>query len=137
MSSNIDLSRIGILSNQSNYANWALEVEATACLGGFWKAYLGTNATTSTTPDAAETDRVDQREEKAMGLVLKTISHNLRAELKADTSNTSAQDYWDVLQKRFEKQDGVSSLLDFSALIEMKLVDDGTLKAQLSALEAI
>jgi len=60
MSSNINLSRIGILANQTNYASWALEVEATARLGGFWKAYLGSNTTTSTTPDAAEKDRVDQ-----------------------------------------------------------------------------
>ena len=139
MSSNLDLSRIGNLTNQSNYTDWALEVEATAHLGGFWKAYQGLNKTTSTTPDATETDRVETREEKAVGLLLKTVSPNLRVELKALTAPQSgpvSQQYWDHLKGKYEKQDGASSLLDFAALVETKLVDDGTLEAQLNALEA-
>ena len=139
MSSNLDLSRIGNLTNQSNYADWALEVEATARLGGFWKAYSGNNKTTSTTPDATETDRVETREEKAVGLLLKTVSPNLRVELKALTASQTvpvSQQYWDHLKGKYEKQDGASSLLDFAALVETKLVDDGTLEAQLNALEA-
>ena len=86
--------------------------------------------------DATEIDRVETHE-KATGLILKTISPNLRIELKNDGSLISAQSYWDHLKKKFEKQDGVSSLLNFTALVEMKLVDDGTLEAQLNVLESI
>ena len=140
-SEKIDLSRIAPLTNQTNYADWALEIEATAHLGNFWKAYRGKNKATSTTPDATETDRVKTREEKAIGLILKTVSPNLRVELKAlvpPTNNTKpiSQLYWEHLKGKYEKQDGVSSLLDFATLIETKLVDDGTLEAQLNALES-
>jgi len=55
-SDKIDLSHIATLTNQTNYADWALEVEATAHLGNFWKAYHSENKTTSTTPDATETN---------------------------------------------------------------------------------
>ena len=141
-SSTIDLSRIGTLTNQSNYADWALEVEATARLGAFWKAYSGNNKVTSATPDATETDRVETREEKAIGLILKTVSPNLRVELKAIAASTAnpptpvSKQYWDHLKDKFEKQDGASSLLDFAALVKTELVDDGTLEAQLNVLEA-
>ena len=36
----------------------------------------------------------------------------------------------------YEKQDGALSLFDFTALVETKLVDNGTLEAQLNVLEA-
>jgi len=75
-SDKINLSRIATLTNQTNYADWALEIEATARLGNFWKAYSGGNKPSSTTPDAAEVDRVETREEKAIGLILKTVSPN-------------------------------------------------------------
>ena len=106
MSSNLNLSRIGNLTNQSNYADWALEVEATARLGGFWKAYQGLNKTTSTTSDATETDRVETYEEKAVGLLLKTVSPNLHVELKALTAPQSSpvsQQYWDHLKGKYKK----------------------------------
>ena len=141
-SSAIDLSRIGTLTNQSNYADWALEVEATARLGAFWKAYSGNNKVTSATPDATKTDRVDTREEKAIGLLLKTVSPNLRVELKALAASTAtpptptSEIYWKHLKDKFEKQDGALSLLDFAALVKTELVDDGTLEAQLNVLEA-
>ena len=106
MSSNLDLSHISNLTNQSNYADWALEVKATARLGGFWKAYQGLNKTTSTTPDATETDHVEICEEKAIGLFLKTISPNLHVELKALTAPQSgpvSQQYWDHLKGKYKK----------------------------------
>ena len=82
--------RIATLTNQTNYADWALEIEATARLGNFWKAYSGGNKPSSTTPDAAEVDQVETREEKAIGLILKTVSPNLRVELKALPAPTAA-----------------------------------------------
>jgi len=140
-SDKIDLSRITTLTNQTNYADWALEVEATARLGNFWKAYHGENKTTSATPDATKTNRVKTCEEKAIGLILKTVSPNLRVKLKAlpaPTVKTTpvSQHYWEHLKGKFEKQDGVSSLLNFATLVETKLVDDGTLEAQLNVLES-
>ena len=70
-SSNIDLSKFPVLQGQQNYADWAAEVQSTAMLGGFWPAFIGQN-TASTGADAAEVDRVNQREWKARGLILKT-----------------------------------------------------------------
>jgi len=142
--SGLDLARIPILMNQSNYRDWALDVSATARLGGYWKAFLSTNTTSST--DAAELDRIEQREEKAMGLILKTSSNNLRIEL-SDYAPTpamgagpvahTAQLYWDYLKAKFEKQDGVSALLNFSSLVKTELVDNGNLEAQLNTLESM
>jgi len=140
-SDRIDLSRIATLTNQTNYADWALEIEATARLDNFWKAYSGGNVAKIAPPDAAELDRVETREEKATGLILKTVSSNLRVELKAvkaptGTTKPTSQLYWDHLKDKYEKQDGASSLLDFAALVKTALVDDGTLEAQLNVMEA-
>ena len=126
-SDKIDLSRIATLTNQTNYADWALEIETTARLGNFWKAYSGGNTAKITPPDATEIDRVETREEKAVGLILKTVSPNLRVELKALATPTGtnavklSQQYWDYLKGKYEKQDGASSLLDFTALTGGKI----------------
>ena len=69
--SELNLGKIPILQKQSNYCEWSLEVKATAQLRGFWKVILGTNTTTST--EESEKDRVEQREMKAMRLMMKII----------------------------------------------------------------
>jgi len=140
-SDKINLLCITTLTNQTNYADWALKIKATACLGNFWKAYLGKNKTSSTTPDATKVDWVETHEEKAISLILKTVSPNLHVEHKALTAPTTAgpkisQQYWDHLKAKYKKQDGALSLLNFTALVKTALVDDGTLEAQLNIMEA-
>ena len=143
--SELNLSKIPILQSQSNYHEWSLEVKATAQLKGFWKAILGTNTTTST--DESEKDKVEQREMKAMGLMMKTILGVLKVELHklqiTDSSVTSGfrdptvKDLWEHLKLKFEKKDGVSAILDLGQLTQSKLIDNGTLKTQLNAMQDV
>lgn len=124
-----------------------MEIEGNACFGGFWKAFLCTNKTVSTTPNAAETDHIEQCEEKAIGLIFKTITLNLRIKMHEAVTKPAARTttptvptaklYWDYLKAKLEKADGISSLLDLTALVETKFVDDSTLETQLNLLDTI
>ena len=78
-SSEFDLSKIPVLYGQVNYCKWSLGVKATAQLGGFWKAIIGDNMTIST--DTSEIYRIEQCEQKALGLITKTVSDVLKMEL--------------------------------------------------------
>ena len=141
-SSNIDLSKFPVLQGQQNYADWAAEVQSTAMLRGFWPAFIGQN-TASTGADAAEVDRVNQREWKARGLILKTSSTVLCNELLqlqqmvVTGSTTTPRDYnteelWVHLHTKFQMQSGISTALDVQRLITFQFIDDGTLEAQLN-----
>ena len=60
-----------ILAGNSNYQQWAWNVEGTARLGIFWSAFDGTN-----TPDLTSTSQEAsaQREMKALGYIMKTAN---------------------------------------------------------------
>ena len=143
--SELNLGKIPVLQSQSNYHKWSLEVKATTQLEGFWKAILGTNTTTST--DESKKDKVEQREMKAMGLMMKTVSGVLKVKLHklqiTDSSVSSgfrdptAKDLWEHLKLKFEKKDGVSAILDLSQLTQSKLIDGGTLKTQLNTMQDV
>ena len=145
MSKDLNLGNIPVLQGQSNYREWSLEVRATAQLGGFWKAIIGTNTTTSS--DEEVRDRYEQREQKAMGLIMKTVSGVLKVELHdltitttatpATTREPTSQEMWNHLKAKFEKKDGVSAILDLGLLTQTKLVDDGTLETQLNFLQDV
>lgn len=142
-----DITKTPFLTGRLNYREWSLEVEADAMLGAFWGAFDGTN-TTPTGADAAQIERVVDREMKAQDLVLKTISHPLRKELMryrpivttatatvaAVTRDPKAKDMWDYLESKFQKKDGLSALFDFQLLFRASFTDDGTLEAQLNEL---
>ncbi|KAF9645617.1 hypothetical protein BDM02DRAFT_3119960, partial [Thelephora ganbajun] len=142
-----DLSSIPLLTGQSNYREWSLEVKSTAQLGGFWKAILGTNKTTSTDP--SDLDKFDQREEKATGLITKTVSSTLKVELaeyqvsdsttpdNGERKDPTAKQMWEYLQSKFEKKSGVSAIIDLGLLTHTKLVDDGTLENQLNTMQDV
>ena len=127
-SSEPNLSTIPVLHGQTNYREWSLEVKATAQLGGFWKAIVGTNTTTSTDP--SEVDKIEQREQMAVGLIMKTVSRALKADLSElqitpTTSRTTprdptAKELWDYLKAKFEKKEGVSAL-NLGSLTQTKL----------------
>ena len=146
-SSNVDLKGIPVLSTQHHYHDWAMAVQGQARLVGCWKAFTGTNTTSSTSPDATEQDHVEQREEKAIDLILRTISPNLQEDLLTRDFTLSTQstatpaytstavDYWKHLKTKFEKQDGISALLDYANLVNTKFMDDGTIEAQINALD--
>ena len=143
MSSPVDVSKILVLSNQSNYQSWVMEVEASACLGGFWKAYLGTNKVTTGTADISKINWIEQHEQKAVGLILKTITPNLCIKISeaikkaTPASDSKAQYFWDYLKVKLKKADGISALLNFTSLVETKFLDNGTLEAQLNTLDTI
>ena len=143
MSSSLNVTKIPILAGQLNYRAWSLEVEAVAMLGGFWGAFDNTNNAARSNTNATIKDRGNEREMKAKGLILKTVSHHLREQLKSHTFMDSAsppvkisepltQHYWTYLEKAYKKKDGVSALLDFQLLLKAAFVDDGTLEAQLN-----
>ena len=132
--SNIDLPKFLVLQGQQNYQDWSLEIESTAMLGGFWPAFVGSNSTAS--QEASEQDKVSQRELKARGLIMKTCSSTLRIELKSlnttTTGGPTAQELWDHLKGKFEKQSGISATLDVAQLVQFLFVDDGSIESQLN-----
>ena len=135
-SSNIDLSKFPVLQGQQNYTDWAVEVESTAMLGGFWPVFIEVN-TTTTNADAAELDKITQREWKACGLSIKTSSSVLRIKLKALQTGSPAKDYsaqqlWEHLHTKYQIQLGISTALDMQQLISFAFIDNGTLEAQLN-----
>lgn len=141
--STIDLSiaKIPVLSSQAQYVDWALEVTATAMIGGFYAPLTGENTTSST--EASELDKLKQREQKAKGLILRAVSPVLKKELIALSPKTSksppagAKEMWDHLKSRFEKKAGMPLLLDFKCFLRSDLVDDGTMEVQLNELTEI
>ena len=140
----IDLGKIPILHGQTTYCAWSLEVQATAKMASFWNAYLGKNQTTLT--DKAAQDKYAIQEQRAQGLIMKTISITLKEELanlavkdpnskttpKAMKDKPSAEDLWVHLKKKFEKKDGISAILDLAKLCQVNFVNDGNIKAQLN-----
>ena len=148
MSQGLDLPRFPSLQGQQNYRDWALEVEASAQLGGYWTALIGQNQVSSTAADQTEIDRIGQREWKARGLILKTVSTTLRVELKEyriidntvtpiTSEDPNAKQLYDYLKSKFEKQSGVSTILDLATLTQTKFLDDGTLETQLNSLQEL
>ncbi|KAF9649163.1 hypothetical protein BDM02DRAFT_1973233 [Thelephora ganbajun] len=137
--------KMPILTGKANYRLWAMELEATSQLGGFWGAYIGKNNPIEET--AAQKDAVAQREMKAMGFIKKTVSPiialEIHAEVFPDPTSTdtdrkrkpeSAKEIFDYLATQYEKKDAISSLLDYRQLLRATLTDDGTLEAQLGNL---
>ena len=128
-----------------NYQQWAWSVEGTAKLGLFWSAYDGTNVPVDAN-NATQKEACDQREMKALGLIMKTINPVIALELQSmsDVSVTqgtpatkcrpNAKEIWDHLQSNYQKSDAVSSLYDYRQLHRTTLIDDGTLEAQVNHL---
>ena len=140
----IDLGKIPVLHSQMTYRAWSLEVQATAKMASFWNAYLGKNQTTST--DKAVQDKYAIHEQRAQGLIMKTISITLKEELtnltvkdldlktnpKAMKDKPLVEDLWVHLKKKFEKKDGISAVLDLAKLCQVNFVDDRNIEAQLN-----
>ena len=142
MPNDLSISQIPVLNSQAQYQKWSLEVTATAMIGGFNAPLIGTNVLETT--DADQLDKLRQREEKATGLILKTVSQVLRKELmelrfptsttKPDLIPANAEQMWNHLKKKFEKKKGLMPLLDYKRLHRTDLVDDGTMEAQINKL---
>ena len=148
------ITKVPVLTGHADYCAWSIEVKSTAYLASLWKAIQGTNVALS----SSDTDKaaLDTRLERAIGLITKTVSPTLKVELfsletavpaitstsnlittttPATTRSATASEMWVHLQKKFEKVDGISALLDFQAINHAKLVDDGTLDVQLDAFQ--
>ena len=74
-SDSLGIGKIPLLSSQAQYQDWALEVTATAMMGGFHGPFVGDN---SSQGKDDEIDKFHQREMKARGLILKTVSLPLK-----------------------------------------------------------
>jgi hypothetical protein len=70
-----------ILAGKSNYQRWAWSVEGTARLGLFWSAFDGTNAPLDNS--ATQKESSNQREMKALGLIMKTVDPVIALELQS------------------------------------------------------
>lgn len=137
--------KVPVLTGQANYREWALEVKAAARFATIWKTIQGTDSATSS--EKADEAAFENRKEKAIGLITKTVSPTLKVELdelqkidKDSSGNDAPRDYtaqelWKYLKDKFEKRDGVSAIIDWGKLTSTKLVDDGTLEEQLNALQ--
>ena len=142
MSSDLALAvgRVPLLTGQSNYREWAIEVKSAAQLANIYKALAGTDKEASS--DAADILAFQNREEKAIGLIFRTVSTHLKLELDeyciTDSSGkheAKASELWTYLKDQFQKKDGISAIIDFGRLIHTKFNDNGTLEKQLNDLQ--
>ena len=82
MSSDLALAvgRVPLLTGQSNYREWAIEVKSAAQLANIYKALAGTDKEASS--DAADILAFQNREEKAIGLIFRTVSTRVQLEIR-------------------------------------------------------
>jgi len=133
------LAKIPILQGTTNYTDWAMEVEATAQMGKFWRAFTGKNSPVDTSATAV--DNAANREEAALGLIKKTVIKTIALDLrsipdpkdptKTITEPTSHQ-LWEYLKTMYSKKEGITSFYEYGALFRCNLVDDGTLEQQIN-----
>ena len=123
------------LEGEASYQTWSLQIKATAQCGGFWGPFIGDN--TPAGSDAADIDRAAQREQKACGLMLKTVSSTIALELDALQMNATvgttttkvdadAKTRWDHLKTKYQKSSGMAPGMLFTQLTKSYFVDDGT-----------
>ena len=131
---------IVVLTGNENYHLWAPGVQGVAMCGVFWSALKGTNDPRVGSSDARE-QRSIQREMQALCLITRTVNPAIALEIQlmpdvTETNSTTrrpnAKEIWDHLKSRYEKSDTRTSLRYFEQLVRTKLVDDGTLEAQLN-----
>lgn len=131
---NLSLSRIPILSSKAQFLDWYSDVLSTAMLGGFSDALTGDNISLS--KEDSEQDKVRQRELKAKGLILRTVSPLLRRDLlnlstKEDEKKpATANELWEHIRTRFDNRNGSTPMFDFKNFLHMEFIDDGTMEAQ-------
>jgi hypothetical protein len=160
MSENSQFARLPILSGSKDYTLWSLAIKGQAQLSNIWRVYSG--AWTEPSPVAATTTAEEKAEyktnnkewikaeEKATGLLWRTVTQDLQlvlneykvvttpatANTAAVTRDPTAKDLWELLKARFEKRDGISAVIDWGNLVNVKLVDDGSIsmETQLAAI---
>ena len=136
--------KLPILQGVTNYKEWWRAVLGAARLGGFAAAYEDGKNVASTNTGLTE-DVAAQREMKARGLISRTVSAHIATKLEVPPTFTPAgsttaknvetaaeQVVW--LKSKYEKKDSVSVILEWQKLITARLVDDGSLEAQLDVL---
>ena len=133
--------KLPILQGATNYKEWWRAVLGATCLGGFAATYEDGKNVASTNTGLTE-DVVAQCEMKACGLISQTISAHIATELEVPPTFTPAssttaknvetaaeQVVW--LKSKYKKKDSMSIILKWQKLITARLVDDGSLGAQL------
>ena len=73
------IGKVPTLTGQANYREWALEIKAAARFATVWKPIKSTDKATSS--ERADIVTLEAREEKAIGLITKTVSATLKIEL--------------------------------------------------------
>jgi len=152
MSSENSFPKLPILLGSANWREWHRAIAATAALGGFAAPIFNPTKNVADEKSGLTADAATQREMKASGLILRTISPHIADELfdavlspsppkEGETGGdddptpvTAAADQFNYLKAKYEKSDAVSVIFEWQKLITTRLVDDGTLEAQLDKL---
>ena len=94
------IGKVPTLTGQTNYRVWALEIKAAARFATIWKTIQGTD--TATSSERSDIVALEAREEKAIGLITKTVSSTLKVELDdlQVTDTTSAKSFWRLIGYR-------------------------------------
>lgn len=145
-----EIAKIPVLKGQPDYREWAIEVQCLARSLFLWDAIKDS--------DSGDEKDVHMREEKAIGLITRTLSTHLKIEvlnlpttkmkeeevtegegdaarvcIKATPSEhpITAARIWTHLQDKFEKKNGVSAAFDYQRFVQMGFVDDGNIREQI------
>ena len=119
------------------------QICAAARFANVWKAIQGTDSAISS--EKADTYAFKAREEKALGLIDRTVAPYLQTELVdarvTPTGSTAcsltAAEQWNYLKDKFEKKDSTSAIIDWGHFLDVQFVDDGTLDKQFNKFQEL
>ena len=153
------LSRLPVLSTAKDYPKWSLAIKGRAMMMDCWLVFIRRFPSLPVLSDkedkASHEERVTRWSNthlKAQGLILSTVSEDLQLVLSdykvpktnksedgtstastTETEDADAADMWDFLKSRFEKKDGINTIIDLGEFTRLVLSDSEPMESQLAA----
>ena len=152
-SSNVNLSRIPLLTGSTDYTRWALAVNAAALLADVHDVLMGEEAepTVLKAEDDGYTESLKELKawkkanKKAIGLMLVSCSEDLQLALteflstplvnpldENDKRSPNAHDLWKHLASKYKKKDGISAAIEWGNLISQQMVEGTPIEEQIT-----
>ena len=152
-SSNVNLSRIPLLTGSTDYTRWALAVNASALLADVHDVLIGEEAepTVLKAEDDGYTESLKELKawrkanKKAIGLMLVSCSEDLQLALteflstplvnpldENDKRSPNAHDLWKHLASKYKKKDGISAAIEWGNLISQQMVEGTPIEEQIA-----
>ena len=137
--------KIPILTGSADYARWALAIKGYSKMFGFWHVLDGQDKIEEVKDEEGKSDKSTvwhEKNDKACGLLLRTTSEDLQVQLDSLEGkrvnelvfDATAFQMWSHLKTKFEKKDGINTVIEFGNLTQLTLSDSEPMEGQLTTL---